>query len=79
MNHGRRRIKRRAHISYGFEFFIFDEDGFRSVLGCGSARRDHSRDGFTLSARAIDRDCVLRRGFQAFQVREHTNPWRDDG
>src|SRR6516165_2247424 len=35
MNHGRRWIKRRAHISYGFEFFIFDEDGFRGVLGCG--------------------------------------------
>src|SRR6516164_9639222 len=32
MNHGRRWIKCRTHISYGCEFLIFDEDGFSSVL-----------------------------------------------
>ena len=52
---------------------------FGSILGQGPAGRDHGRDRLALPADPIDRDRVLRRRFQALQMREHADPGRDDG
>jgi hypothetical protein len=78
MNHSCRGIERGAHVRYRFEFLIFDCHAFGGILRLSSAARHHGRDGFTLPAHAINRDRVLRGGFEAFQVRENADPRRDD-
>ena len=79
MNHRRCRIERGAHVRDGLELFIFDRDVFRGVLGDGAAGRHDGRDRFALPAHPVDRDRMLRRGFQALHMREHADPRRDDG
>ena len=79
MNNRRLRIERGAHVRHRLEFFIFDAHGFGGVLGNGAAGRHDGRDGFALPADAIDRDRMLRRRFEALQMREHADPGRDDG
>ena len=79
MNDRRLRIERGAHVRHRLQFLIFNGDDFGGVLGDGAAGRHHGRDGLALPADAVDRDRVLRRGFETLQMREHADPWRDDG
>ncbi len=79
MNHRRFRIERGAHVRHRFQFLVFNGDEFGGVLGDGAAGRHDGRDRLALPADAIDRDRVLRRRFEALQMREHADPWRDDG
>ncbi len=73
------RIERGAHIRHRFEFLVLDVDDFRRILGDRPARRHDGCNSFALPADAIDRDSMLRCGLQAFQMREHADPGRDDG
>ena len=79
MNDRRFRIERGAHVRHRFQLFVFDRDDFGGVLRDRPAGRHDGRDRFALPADAIDRDRMLRRGFQALQMREHADPRRDDG
>ena len=79
MDDGCRRIERGAHVRYRIELLIIDRDMLRGVLGRSAAGRHDGRDRFALPADAVDRDSVLRRGFEALQMREHADPRRDDG
>ena len=79
MNHRRGRIERGAHVRYRLQLLVLDRDDFRGVLRHGAAGRHDGGDGFALPADAIDRNGVLRRGFEALQVREYADPRRDDG
>ncbi len=73
------RIERGAHVRHGVQFLVFNRDDFRRVLCDGAAGRHDGRDGFALPADTVDRDRMLRRRFEALQVRQHANPRRDDG
>ena len=73
------RIERGAHVRHRVQFLIFNRDDFRRILCDGAAGRHHGRDGFALPADMVDRDRMLRRRFETLQVRQHANPWRDDG
>ena len=73
------RIERGAHVGHRFQFLVFDQDDFRGVLGDGPAFRHDGGDGFALPADMVDRDRMLRRGFETLQMRQHADPWRDDG
>src|SRR5258708_482157 len=44
-----------------------------------TARGDHSRQGFSLPADVVDRDRVLGCRLKTLQVRQHANPWCDNG
>ena len=79
MNDGRRRIERRAHIGHGLQFLILHRHMLRGVLCRRAAGRHDGRHRLALPADAIDSDRRLRRGFQALEMREHADPWRDDG
>ena len=79
MNDRRFRIERGAHVRHRIQFLVFDRDEFRRVLGDGAAGRHDGRDGLALPADAVDRDRMLRRRFEALQMREHADPGRDDG
>ena len=67
------------HIRYGVEFLIFDQDALCSVLGLGPTGRHHGRNSFALPAHAVDRNGALWCGFQALQMREHADPWGNNG
>ena len=73
------RLQRGPHIRYDIELFVFDRDGFRGVLGQRAARRHDRRDGLALPADAVDGDRVLRRRFQALQMRQYADPWGNNG
>ena len=78
VDHACRWIERGAHVGYGIEFLIIDRNKLRGVLGQGPAARYHRHDRFALPAHAVNRDGALRGGFEAFQMREHADPRRDD-
>ena len=73
------RIERGAHVRHRIQLLVFNRDDFRGILGHGAAGRHDGGDGLALPADAIDRDGMLRRGFEALQMREHADPRRDDG
>ena len=79
MNDRDLRIERGAHVGHRLELLVFHRDVFRCIFRSSAAGRDHRRDGLALPADAVDGDRALRRRFQAFQMREHANPRRDDG
>ena len=79
MNDERFRIERGAHVGHRLELLVFHRDVFRRIFRTGATGRDHRRDSFALPTDAVCRDRALWRRFQAFQMREHANPRRDDG
>ena len=79
MNHGRLRIERGAHVRDRVEFLIVDHDAFGGVFGRGTTARHYGGDGLALPAHTIDRDGALRGRFEALQMREDADPWRNDG
>ena len=78
MDDGRSRIERGAHVRDGLKLLVLDQNAFRGVFGRTAAAGYHSRDCFALPTHAIDCDGALRSRFQALQMREHADPWRDD-
>lgn len=79
MDYRGRRIERGAHLRHRLQFFIFHQDEFRGVLRHGASRRHNGRDGFALPANTVKRNRMLWGGFETLQMRQHANPWRDDG
>jgi len=79
MNHRCCRVERGPHVRHRIEFLIFDRDNFGRVFRERAAARHNRGDRFALPAHAVDRDGVLRRGFEALQMRKHADPRRDDG
>ncbi len=73
------RIERGAHVRHRLQFLIFNGDDFGGVLGDGAARRHDGGDGLALPADTVDRDRMLRRGFEPLHMRQHADPGRDDG
>ena len=69
MNHRGFRIKRGAHVRHRLQLLIFNPDDFRRVLCDGAASRHNGGDGFALPAGTIDRNRVLRSGFESLQMR----------
>ena len=72
-------IERRAHIRHRRQFPVFNPDDLSRILRRGAAGPYDGGDGLALPADPVDRDRMLRRGFETFQVREHADPRRDDG
>jgi hypothetical protein len=72
------RIERGDHVRHRIQFFVFDFDDFRGVLGDGAAGRDDRCDRLALPTGTVDRDGMLRRRLQTLHVREHADPWGDD-
>ncbi len=78
MDHRRLRIERGFRIGDRRQFLVVDRDQLAAVLGFGAAPRDHGADRFAGPAGAVDGDGVLRRRFEALEMREHADPGRDD-
>ncbi len=72
------RRQRRLHVGDDGQFLVAHLDQSRRVLGFGARRGRHRRDGLAHPARAVHGDGVLRRGFEALHVRQHTDPGRAD-
>ena len=79
VNHRCFRIKRGAHVRNRRQFLVFNPHEFGRVLGHGATGGDDGGDGLALPADPIDRDRMLRRRFEALQMRKHADPWRNDG
>src|SRR5690349_2472998 len=71
-------MQRRAHVRHGVELLILDCDKFSRILGERPVARDYGRYRLTLPAYPINRDCMLRRRLEALQMRQYTNPRRDN-
>jgi hypothetical protein len=78
MDDRRGRIERGAHIRYRFQLLVLHRDELGRILGHGAAGRHNGRNRLALPANAIDRERVLRCGFQTLQVGEDAHPRRDD-
>ena len=78
MDHLRRRIERGLGIRDRCQLFVGDFDQLARILGQRAGARHHGANRFALPARAVDRDRILRRRLDPFQVREHANPWGHD-
>ncbi len=74
MNDQRRRIERRFRLGDGGKRFVVDVDQRAGVLGFGPGASDHRAYRFALPAGTLDGDRVLRRRFDALEVREHADP-----
>ena len=77
MDHRRRRIERGFGVGDGGERLVVNIDQRASVFRFGARSCHHRANRFALPAGARDRDGMLRRRFDAFQMREHADPWRD--
>jgi hypothetical protein len=78
MDHRGLRIERGFRIGDCRQFLVVDRDSFAAVLGFGAAARHHGADRFAGPAGAVDGNGVLRRRFEALEVRQHADPRRDD-
>jgi hypothetical protein len=79
MDDGRRRVERGLRIRHRRERLVFDAGECGRVLGERAAPGHDRRNGFALPARPLDRDRMLRRGFQPLQMRQHADPRRAYG
>ena len=77
MDHRRRLVERGFRVGDGGKRLVLDLNQRAGVLGLGAAARDDGADGLALPAGAIDGDGVLRRRFDALEVRQHADPRRD--
>ena len=77
MDHRRLGVERGFRVRHGGEHLIVDADQRASVLGLGAALGDHGAHRLALPAGALDRDGMLRRRLDAFQMGEHADPRRD--
>ena len=77
MDHRRRRIERGFGVGDGGQRLVVDVDQRAGVFGFGARARDHGAHRFALPAGALDGDGVLRRRFDALEMREHADPRRD--
>ena len=77
MDHRRRRIERGFGVGSCGERLIVNIDQRASVFRFGARFCHHRANRFALPAGARDRDGMLRRRFDALEVGEHTDPWRD--
>jgi hypothetical protein len=77
MDHRGRGIERGFRIGDGGERFVIDGDERAGVFGFGARAGNDGTDRLPLPAGAVDGDGVLRRRFQALQVRQHADPRRD--
>jgi hypothetical protein len=64
-------------VSVRWERLVLDLDQRASVFRFGARSCHHRANRFALPAGAGDRDGMLRRRFDAFQMREHADPRRD--
>ena len=75
---------RRAGVERGLgigdrrQFLVADIHQLAAILRFGPRARDHRAYRLALPARALDRDCMLRRRFDALEVGENADPGRDD-
>ena len=74
MDHRRCLIERGLRVGDGRQLLVFDFDQLGRVLGERTGARDYGEDRLALPARALDRDRVLRRGFEALEMREDADP-----
>ena len=77
MDHGRCRIERSFGVGDGGKNLVIDIDKGAGVFGLRARARDHGAHRLALPAGALHRDGVLRRRFDALEVREHADPRRD--
>ena len=77
MDHRRRRIERGFGVGDGGERLVLDLDQRAGVFRFGARPCHHRAHCFALPAGAGHRDGMLRRRFDAFQMREHADPRRD--
>jgi len=78
VDHRGLRIERGAHVRHRLQFPVFDPHEFRGVLGHGAIGRHNGGDGLALPAHTINRNRVLRRRFEALQMREYADPGRNN-
>ena len=76
LDHRGLRIERGFRIGDRRQFLIGDVDQLAGVFRLRAGLRHHGAHRFALPAGALDRDGVLRRRFQALQMREHADPRR---
>ena len=77
MDHRRFCVERRFRIGDARQNFVIHPDQGASVLRFGAGAGDHGAHRLALPAGALDRDGVLRRRFDSFEMREHADPGRD--
>ncbi len=78
MDHRRAGIERGLGVGDGRQGSVVDRHQFAGVFGLGAAARHHGANRLALPAGAVDRDGVLRRRLDTFEVGEHADPGRDD-
>ena len=64
-------------IGHRGQLLVADLDQLARVLRFRARARDHGAHRLALPAGALDSDCVLRRRFDAFEMREHAYPGGD--
>jgi hypothetical protein len=77
MDHRRRRIECGFSVGDGRQRLVVDLDQRAGVFRFGARSCHHRADRLALPAGARDRDGMLRRRFDAFEMREHAHPRRD--
>ena len=78
VDHGRCRVERGFGVGDGAEDLIVDVHQRAGVFRLRARACDHGAHGLALPAGALDRDGVLRRRFDAFEMREYADPRCDD-
>ncbi len=76
VDHRRLGIERGFCVSDGGEGLVVDLYQFGGVLGLRARARDHGAHRLALPAGAVDSNGMLRRRFEALEMREHADPWR---
>ena len=76
LDHRRLRIERGFRIGDRGQGLVGHLDQLADILGLRPRARDHGADGLALPAGALDRDRILRRGFEALEMGEHADPGR---
>ena len=76
MDQRRLGVERDFRIDNGGQRLVTHLDQLAGVLGLCARARDHSADRLALPAAALDGDRRLRRGLEAFQMRQYADPGR---
>ena len=77
MNHRRRLVERGFRVGYGRQRFIVDVNKRARIFCFGAGAGDDGAHRLALPAGAVDGDGVLRRRFDALEMRQHADPRRD--
>ena len=78
MDHRRAGIERGLGVGDGGKLLVSHFDQLASILRLRTRFRHHRAHCLALPAGAIDRDRMLRRRLDAFQMRQHADPRGDD-